>query len=67
MFCLLKQILVAASPIGRNLKRVDGQTILEYALVIVLVALAVLFTIPGLTNAVTNIFSHTSSALGSGS
>ena len=41
----------------------SGQTIVEYALIIVLIALAVLLASPSLTNAIVQVFSETSSLL----
>lgn len=41
----------------------DGQTIVEYVLLIVLIALAVFFATPSITTAVINVFSRTSSVL----
>ncbi len=41
-----------------------GQTIVEYALIIVMVALAVLLTNPSLTAAIVKVFQDTSSLLG---
>ncbi len=45
------------------LKMESGQTIVEYVLLIVLVALAVFFASPTITNAVLGVFSRTSSVL----
>jgi len=42
----------------------QGQTIVEYALIIVLIALAVLLASPSLTNAIVKVFQDTSSLLG---
>ncbi len=42
----------------------EGQTIVEYALIIVLIALAVLLASPSLTNAIIKVFQDTSSVLG---
>ena len=42
----------------------EGQTIVEYALMIVLVALAVLLSNPSLTSAILKVFEDTSSLLG---
>ncbi len=44
-----------------------GQTMVEYVMLIVLVALAVFLVTPGLTNAITSVFTNTSSALVKGS
>ena len=41
----------------------SGQTIVEYALIIVLIALAVLLASPSLTSAIVQVFSETSSLL----
>ena len=41
----------------------SGQTIVEYALIIVLIALAVLLASPTLTSAIVQVFSETSSLL----
>jgi Flp pilus assembly pilin Flp len=41
----------------------DGQTMVEYVMLIVLVALAVFIAAPGLTSAIMGVFSNTSSAL----
>ncbi len=45
------------------LKMESGQTIVEYVLLIVLVALAVFFASPTITQAVLGVFSRTSSVL----
>jgi Flp pilus assembly pilin Flp len=42
----------------------EGQTIVEYALIIVLIALAVLLASPSLTQAIIKVFTDTSSLLG---
>jgi Flp pilus assembly pilin Flp len=44
-------------------KQEGGQTIVEYVLLIVLVALAVFFATPSITSAVLGVFSRTSSVL----
>ncbi len=44
-------------------KKESGQTIVEYVLLIVLVALAVFFASPTITNAILGVFSRTSSVL----
>jgi Flp pilus assembly pilin Flp len=44
-------------------KQESGQTIVEYVLLIVLVALAVFFASPTVTNSVMGVFSRTSSVL----
>jgi Flp pilus assembly pilin Flp len=41
----------------------EGQTIVEYALIIVLITLAVFAATPGITSAIVNVFSYTSSKL----
>lgn len=41
----------------------EGQTIVEYALIIVLIALAVMLASPSLTSAIIQVFSETSSLL----
>ncbi len=48
---------------GEFAKPESGQTIVEYVLLIVLVALAVFFAVPSVTSAVVNVFSRTSSVL----
>jgi|MudIll2142460700_1097286.scaffolds.fasta_scaffold2837342_1 Flp pilus assembly pilin Flp len=50
--------------LGRLHKEEEGQTIVEYALIIVLIALAVLLSSPSLTQAIIKVFSDTSSLLG---
>ncbi len=45
------------------LKEESGQTIVEYVLLIVLVALAVFFASPSVTSAIMNVFTRTSSVL----
>ena len=45
-------------------KEEEGQTIVEYALIIVLIALAVLLASPSLTQAIVKVFTDTSSLLG---
>ncbi len=45
-------------------KKEEGQTIVEYALIIVLIALAVLLASPSLTQAIIQVFTDTSSLLG---
>ncbi len=44
-------------------KRDEGQTIVEYVLIIVLIALAVFAATPSITSAIINVFSYTSSKL----
>ena len=44
-------------------KKESGQTIVEYVLLIVLVALAIFFASPTITQAVLGVFSRTSSVL----
>jgi Flp pilus assembly pilin Flp len=52
---------------SRKLFRNDeGQTMVEYVMLIVLVALAVFLLSPSVTNAITAVFKNTSSALASG-
>jgi Flp pilus assembly pilin Flp len=46
-----------------TLNQESGQTIVEYVLLIVLVALAVFFASPTITNAILGVFSRTSSVL----
>ncbi len=48
-----------------KLKAESGQTIVEYVLLIVLVALAVFFASPSVTSAIMNVFTRTSSVLNS--
>ncbi len=50
--------------LGRFSSDEQGQTIVEYALIIVLIALAVLLASPSLTNAIVKVFEDTSSLLG---
>ena len=47
----------------QTLKNESGQTIVEYVLLIVLVALAVFFASPTITSAVLGVFTKTSSVL----
>ena len=49
--------------LSAKLKAEEGQTIVEYVLLIVLIALAVFFATPSITQAVINVFSRTSSVL----
>ena len=49
--------------LARLHKEEEGQTIVEYALIIVLIALAVLLASPSLTQAIVNVFQDTSSLL----
>ncbi len=49
--------------IDRLLKQDRGQTMVEYVMLIVLVALAVFIASPSLTSAIMGVFSNTSSAL----
>jgi len=49
--------------LSRIVENEKGQTIVEYVLMIVLVALAVVAAAPTVTSAVTNVFTKTSSAL----
>ncbi len=46
-----------------SFKPESGQTIVEYVLLIVLVALAVFFASPSVTSAIMNVFTRTSSVL----
>jgi Flp pilus assembly pilin Flp len=50
--------------LARLHKKEEGQTIVEYALIIVLIALAVLLASPSLTQAIIKVFQDTSSLLG---
>lgn len=50
--------------LAATLKAEEGQTFVEYALLLVLIALAVVFAVPNITTAIINVFSKTSSALG---
>jgi Flp pilus assembly pilin Flp len=50
--------------LARLHKEEEGQTIVEYALIIVLVALSVLLANPSLTDAIVKVFSDASSLLG---
>ena len=50
--------------LARLHKEEEGQTIVEYALIIVLIALAVLLASPSLTQAIVDVFTDTSSLLG---
>jgi len=50
--------------LARLHKEEEGQTIVEYALIIVLIALAVLLASPSLTQAIVKVFQDTSSLLG---
>ena len=50
--------------LGQLAKDQSGQTIVEYALIIVLIALAVLLSSPTLTEAIIQVFLDTSSLLG---
>jgi Flp pilus assembly pilin Flp len=56
--------LLLKSVAGRFFSDEEGQTIVEYALIIVLIALAVLLSSPTLTDAIVKVFSDTSSLLG---
>jgi Flp pilus assembly pilin Flp len=49
--------------LSAKLKAEEGQTIVEYVLLIVLVALAVFFASPTITNSIMGVFSRTSSVL----
>jgi Flp pilus assembly pilin Flp len=49
-----------------RLQEESGQTIVEYVLLIVLVALAVFFASPSITSAVLGVFTKTSSVLAGG-
>ena len=46
-----------------ELKNEQGQTFVEYVMIIVLVALAVYIANPNITSAIINVFTDTSSAL----
>jgi len=48
----------------KNLKREKGQTMVEYVMLIVLVALAVFLSSPSITSAIMRVFTKTSSVLG---
>ena len=52
------------SRLSKRLRDENGQTIVEYALIIVLVALAVLLANPSITGAIAKTFQDTSSLLG---
>lgn len=49
--------------IDRFFNKEEGQTMVEYVMLIVLVALAVFIASPSLTSAIMGVFSNTSSAL----
>jgi len=56
--------LYAAEHMKKLLRNTDGQTMVEYALLIVLVALAVFVMTPSVTSGISMVFSESSSALG---
>ena len=61
---MFSQVSFVKSRISRLVKtEEDGQTMVEYVMLIVLVALAVFIMSPGLTSAILGVFSNTSSAL----
>jgi len=65
---LLKSIVRVLSTHMRRYWQADqGQTMVEYVMLIVLVALAVFLLSPNLQSAIVTVFSNTSSALGNGS
>ena len=51
------------SAISKLVKDRDGQTMVEYVMLIVLVALAVFLLSPNIKDAITKVFQNTSSAL----
>jgi Flp pilus assembly pilin Flp len=57
----------AAALEKRFLRDVTGQTMVEYVMLIVLVALAVFMLTPNIKSAIITVFSNTSSALKTGS
>jgi len=59
MFALYKQYLNLKS----RLENEEGQTMVEYVMLIVLVALAVFILSPNIKDAILKVFSNTSSAL----
>jgi Flp pilus assembly pilin Flp len=68
MLALYNHYLVTKDAIKRMISREEeGQTIVEYVLLIVLIALVVFATNPGLTGAITAAFSRIGASVGSGS
>jgi Flp pilus assembly pilin Flp len=60
-------VLVLSARIKRCWQGDQGQTMVEYVMLIVLVALAVFLLTPNLQSAIITVFSNTSSALATGS
>jgi len=60
---MLAQIATYLKARTGMLKVEEGQTIVEYVLLIVLVALAIFFASPTITDAIMGVFSRTSSVL----
>ena len=53
--------------VKRFVKEEEGQDLVEYALLLVFIALIVIAALPGLGKTVSNVFSNTTSVLQSGS
>jgi Flp pilus assembly pilin Flp len=68
MLALYNRYLVTKDAIKRMMSREEeGQTIVEYVLLIVLIALVVFATNPGLTAAITAAFNRIGASVGTGS
>ncbi len=61
---MLQQVLTYLRLRCGSFRNESGQTIVEYVLLIVLVALAVFFASPTITSAILGVFTKTSSVLG---
>ncbi len=63
MLALYNGYRKATSAIERMLSREEGQTMVEYVMLIVLIALAVFILTPNIKDAILKVFQNTSSAL----
>ncbi len=60
---MLEKIKAHLKAMGLYLKKEEGQTMVEYVMLIVLVALAVFLSSPTITSAIMGVFTRTSSIL----
>ncbi len=60
---MLENLKTRLKAMGLYLKKEEGQTMVEYVMLIVLVALAVFLSSPTITSAIMGVFTRTSSIL----
>jgi Flp pilus assembly pilin Flp len=62
-FKMWQRLFELAEDLSRLYKVEEGQTIVEYAMIIVLIALAVFASTPSITSAIVSVFTATSSRI----